>query len=108
MPGFGLFRLFFMAVLLLAACSKPTTSTPSPDAARANAAPADSQQATCCAQCTAAARRDPSGTRLDPTDCRKYMGTWNGQPGVDASCVAHFKDRPTTVGDCWQAFPDSK
>jgi hypothetical protein len=107
MLGFGAFRPLFATLVLVIACSKPTAPPPAPDAAHAVAGE-DTQHARCCGQCTSAARRDPSGTNLEPTDCRKYLGQWNGQPGVDDSCFLYFKERQTTVGDCWKDFPASK
>ena len=62
----------------------------------------------CCAQCAGAAKRDPAGMDLSGKDCTSYAGDFNGQPGVDVRCVAHFGQQPTTVGACWQEQPELK
>ncbi len=62
----------------------------------------------CCKQCAGSASRDAAGMDISTKDCRSYAGDWNGQPGVDERCVAHFAGRKTVVGDCWKEQPELK
>ncbi len=98
-------RPLLLSLLLTAAChsaanDKPATS-PSDEGAVA-------LHAECCTQCAGAAKRDPAGADLSGKDCTAYAGDWNGQPGVDVKCVAHFGQKPTTVGECWKEQPQLK
>jgi hypothetical protein len=102
----------FVGMLALVGCTRSTKPERSPgdaaakDAAATETAPAN-VRAGCCAQCSAAAKRDPAGMDLRSKDCRSYAGEWNGAPGVDAACVEHFAASPATVGDCWALGGDA-
>lgn len=81
------------AALSLLSCA---TTPAVPPATTAN-------RATCCAQCTSAAQRDPAGMDISVKDCRSYAGAdFNGGPGVDPACVAYFAGTPTRLGECTQ------
>jgi hypothetical protein len=105
----------FCWLLGAGACSEPSAPTSksaepaaASDTSGKPASTAPDLHQDCCTQCTNAARRDQAGTALEPIDCRKYAGHWNGARGLDKTCGEHFNARRTTVGECWQSFPALK
>jgi hypothetical protein len=107
-----------VAIVVLCGCTKGAdqkqpgsgadvapAATATADAATATDSDA-AQHAACCNQCSAAAGRDPAGMDIATKDCRSYAGEFNGGPGVDDACLAHFKSVPTLLGDCWKLDPN--
>ncbi len=105
-------RRLALVALLVAACSGCTHDKAAAAKDKTEPSPADMNEAAlraeCCAQCGAAAKRDPAGMDIGTKDCATYAGEFNGQPGVDVKCVAHFGQRPATVGDCRKEHPELK
>ena len=90
-------RRLLAALLLLCACSHANSSGPA-----AKPSTDETRRATCCAQCGAAASRDPAGMDISGKTCTSYPAEWNSGVGVDDTCRAWFaaQAQPLTVGDC--------
>ena len=60
-------------------------------------------RARCCAECSQASSRDPTGADIRGKTCTSYPAEWNGGPGLDDECRAWFvtNAHPPLVGDCW-------
>ncbi len=95
-----------LALLALAALCSCGSSRPAANEKAAAAvqptAPAVDLRARCCAQCTGAASRDPTGADISGKSCTAYPAEWNGGVGVDDECRGWFVAQPATltVGDC--------
>jgi cytochrome c5 len=86
---------FLVVVAILAACrsgTAPPATQPTDAALRER----------CCAQCAAAAARDPAGMDVREKTCTSYPAEWNGGPGVEDACRAWFvaQREPMRVGEC--------
>ncbi len=100
-------RALLFAVLV-ASCACTKSSAPAP-AATQPLGTEQAQRERCCAQCSAAASRDPAGMDLSGKTCTSYPAEWNGGPGVLDDCRGWFvaQPRPLTVGECAKAEPDA-
>lgn len=101
-------------VALLGACSCNRNVEPAgvDPAGASDESPADAAEATqpaespgaeesCCSQCVAASRKDPSGMDLSLVACRDYANSLvNGTPALDPSCLEWFAQHHKLVQDC--------
>ena len=99
-------RALLLAVLI-ASCACTKSSAPAP--ATQPLGTEQAQRERCCAQCSAAASRDPAGMDLSGKTCTSYPAEWNGGPGLQDDCRGWFvaQPRPLTVGECAKAEPDA-
>src|SRR5687767_7495546 len=100
-------RLGWIGMLLCSACGGPSAAA-APAAATADR-DAESR-GRCCAQCAAAADRDPTGADISGKTCTSYPMEWNGGPGVDDACRGWFvaQRHSLTVGECRPQRPAAK
>ncbi len=94
-------RVAILTALLLSACAGSRSSAPAPPPSSVPAGPTD-LRARCCAQCSAAAGRDPTGADIGGKACSAYPAQFGGGVGVDDECRAWLLEqpRPLTVRDC--------
>jgi|GEM_PF-3549793 len=90
-----------MRFLLLAAVGLSLATSCSP---KKPATPVSDAQAPCCAECKAAASKDPQARDLELLPCSTYAGrVVNGEPALSERCTAWFAEHPTMVGACRSA-----